>query len=49
MLKSPVDTFFDQVMVMHEDAAIRNNRLALLNGIRHLFLGAADISQVRIE
>jgi glycyl-tRNA synthetase beta chain len=49
MLKSPVDTFFDQVMVMHEDDAIRNNRLALLNGIRHLFLGAADISHVRIE
>lgn len=43
-LKQPVDSFFDEVMVMDPDAAIRNNRLALLTRIRELFLGAADIS-----
>ena len=43
-LKQPVDSFFDEVMVMDPDAAIRNNRLALLTRIRELFLGAADLS-----
>ena len=43
-LKQPVDSFFDEVMVMDPDAAIRNNRLALLIRIRELFLGAADLS-----
>lgn len=31
-------------MVMADDEAIRNNRLALLNQTRALFLGVADIS-----
>jgi glycyl-tRNA synthetase beta chain len=39
-----VDAFFDQVMVMADDEAVRNNRLALLNQTRQLFLGVADIS-----
>lgn len=43
-LKQPVDSFFDEVMVMHEERAIRDNRLALLSQIRELFLGVADIS-----
>ena len=43
-LRQPVDTFFDEVMVMAEDEAIRNNRLALLNRLRNLFLRVADIS-----
>lgn len=43
-LREPVDNFFDQVMVMAEDEAIRNNRLAMLNQLRNLFLRVADIS-----
>ena len=48
-LKDPVDEYFDSVMVMHEDEAIRNNRLALLAKLRALFLGVADISKIRID
>ncbi len=48
-LKKPVDSFFDKVMVMDEDPAIRANRLALLGHIRRLFLAVADISLVRVE
>jgi glycyl-tRNA synthetase beta chain len=43
-LREPVDQFFDQVMVMAEDEAVRNNRLALLAQLRNLFLEVADIS-----
>lgn len=43
-LKKPVDDFFDSVMVMVDDQAIRNNRLALLQQLRNLFLKIADIS-----
>jgi len=43
-LREPVDTFFDEVMVMADDDAVRNNRLALLNRLRNLFLRVADIS-----
>ncbi|PHS26405.1 MAG: glycine--tRNA ligase subunit beta [Methylophaga sp.] len=43
-MRDTVDGFFDQVMVMADDEAVRNNRLALLNQTRALFLGVADIS-----
>ena len=43
-LRDPVDRFFDEVMVMVEDEALRNNRLALLSRLHHLFLQVADIS-----
>jgi len=46
-LREPVDTFFDSVMVNVDDAKIRNNRLALLNQLRNLFLDVADISQLQ--
>jgi len=45
-MKKPIDDFFDQVMVMVEDEAIRNNRLALLDGIGQLFLRVADFSKL---
>ncbi|MDH5358487.1 MAG: glycine--tRNA ligase subunit beta [Gammaproteobacteria bacterium] len=43
-MRETVDGFFDQVMVMADDAAVRQNRLVLLNQTRALFLGVADIS-----
>jgi len=43
-LQQPVDAFFDNVMVMCEDAALQQNRLALLQQLRSLFLEVADIS-----
>ena len=43
-LRETVDAFFDGVMVMADDQAVRNNRLALLKQLRGLFLEVADIS-----
>lgn len=43
-LREPVDTFFDNVMVNAEDQKLRQNRLAILNNLRNLFLQVADIS-----
>ena len=43
-LRSPVDAFFDDVMVMADDDAIRRNRLALLASLQALFLEVADIA-----
>ena len=45
-MKKPIDEFFEGVMVMVEEEAIRNNRLALLDGIGKLFLGIADFSKL---
>jgi glycyl-tRNA synthetase beta chain len=45
-MKRPIDEFFDGVMVMVEDEAIRNNRLALLDEIGKLFLRIADFSKL---
>ena len=47
-LRETVDRFFDDVMVMAEDKALRNNRLALLSRLRELFLDVADISRLSI-
>jgi len=44
LLRSPVDRFFDSVMVMDDDATRRSNRLALLVHLRNMFLNVADIS-----
>ncbi|TQP34390.1 glycine--tRNA ligase subunit beta [Vibrio cholerae] len=43
-LREPVDAFFDNVMVMADDEALKKNRLTLLNKLRNLFLQIADIS-----
>ncbi|MGL4315991.1 MAG: glycine--tRNA ligase subunit beta [Pseudomonas sp.] len=43
-LREPVDAYFDAVMVNADDVAVRANRYALLNQLRGLFLGVADIS-----
>jgi glycyl-tRNA synthetase beta chain len=43
-LKTPIDAFFTDVMVMVEDRSRRENRLLILNRLRHLFLLVADIA-----
>lgn len=43
-LRSPVDEFFEHVMVMSDDPEQQRNRLALLNKVRQLFLQVADVS-----
>ncbi len=45
-LKVPVDAFFDAVLVMAEDPAVRQNRLGLLQQLRALFLDVADLSLI---
>lgn len=45
-LKPQIDAFFDRVMVMAEDPALKANRLALLWHIARLFLGIGDLSAV---
>jgi len=46
-LREPVDSFFDAVMVMADDAELRRNRLALLQHLHTLFLRAADLSRLQ--
>jgi len=45
-LRQPVDDFFDSIMVMVDDVAVKNNRLALLTGIAALFSGIADFRRI---
>ncbi len=46
-LSETVDLFFDQVMVMTDNQALRHNRLALLNQLENLFLSVADLSRLQ--
>ncbi|MDF1615196.1 glycine--tRNA ligase subunit beta [Desulfurivibrio dismutans] len=45
-IKEPIDRFFDQVMVMAEDEALKRNRLALLTAIAKLFRRVGDFSKM---
>jgi glycyl-tRNA synthetase beta chain len=45
-LKSPIDTFFDHVMVNAEDESLRKNRLALLAQLHQVMNRVADISKL---
>jgi glycyl-tRNA synthetase beta chain len=45
-LRDSVDAFFNDVMVMHDDPAIRNNRLALLASLHGMMNRVADISKL---
>ena len=47
-LREPVDRFFDQVMVMAEDPAVRANRLALLGRLHRMMNGIADLSALSV-
>jgi glycyl-tRNA synthetase beta chain len=46
VLRNAVDGFFDSVMVMADDDALRANRLALLKRMQGLFMHAADLSRL---
>jgi glycyl-tRNA synthetase beta chain len=46
VLKAPVDLFFDKVMVMAEEKALRENRLGLLAELRKAMNRVADISKL---
>jgi len=46
-LVDPINAFFDGVLVMAEDDAVRRNRLALLQNIRDLTKGYADFSELQ--
>ena len=47
-LQPAIDQFFDDVMVMAEDATIRSNRLALLNAIAQKIYPFADLTKLVI-
>ncbi len=46
-LRDPIDAFFDQVMVMVDDDALKNNRIAMLNQLHQLFIQTADLSRLQ--
>ncbi len=48
-LKAPIDAFFNGVMVMADEPALRRNRLALLVQVRNLFRQYADFSKIQAE
>ncbi len=48
-LKEPVDQLFDEVLVMCEDRALRDNRLGLLRAVADLFRTVADFTQLAAE
>jgi glycyl-tRNA synthetase beta chain len=47
-LKPELDSFFDKVLVMCENEAVRLNRLALLKTLSDLFLKIADLSYLPV-
>ena len=47
-LKQPVDRFFETVLVMADDEALRKNRLALLGSINGTFTRIADFRQLMV-
>ena len=48
-LRTPVDAFFDKVLVMDKDPAVRANRLALLASLSALFLHTADLALIQVD
>lgn len=48
-IRSTINNFFDNVLVMTEERKLRRNRLALLQGISQLLLQIADYSQIVVE
>ncbi|HZY05184.1 MAG TPA: glycine--tRNA ligase subunit beta [Anaeromyxobacteraceae bacterium] len=48
-LKPAVDRFFDEVLVMAEEPALRDNRLGLMRRVGALFAGLADFRRLQVE
>jgi glycyl-tRNA synthetase beta chain len=48
VLKSPLNAFFEDVMIMADDQAVKANRVALVARARQLFLSVADVSLVTV-
>ena len=48
LLVNPINEYFDEVFVMHEDERIRNNRLSFLRSILDLFLEIGDLSVLSV-
>jgi glycyl-tRNA synthetase beta subunit len=47
-LQPAIDTFFDDVLVMAEEPALRTNRLALLNKVGQNIYAVADLTKLVI-
>ncbi len=47
-LRAPIDAFFDSVMVMADDSAVRSNRLALLKQLADRFSAVAAIEHLSV-
>jgi glycyl-tRNA synthetase beta chain len=45
-LRAPVDRFFDEVLVMADDAQVRANRLRLLLDVRDAVGALGDLAQI---
>ena len=48
VLKAPLNTFFDDVMIMADDEKVKSNRVALVGKARQLFLSVADVSVLAV-
>jgi len=48
-LKTPIDDFFDGVLVNAPQPEVRANRLSLLRKVDELFLGIGDLSQIQVQ
>jgi len=47
-LKTPVDAFFDSVMVMADETALRQNRIALMHQLHVAMNQVADLSRLAL-
>lgn len=47
-LRGPTDAFFESIMVNHENPLIKQNRLALLQKVRALFLVIGDLTLIQV-
>ncbi len=48
-LKTPIDDFFDGVLVNAPETEVRANRLSLLRKVDELFFGIGDLSQIQVQ
>lgn len=48
VLKTPLNHFFDDVMIMADDEKVKSNRVALVGRARQLFLSVADVSVLAV-